>query len=147
MGASSPVKQCIVARYLSLVVAPSGLLARPPSTHPPPPPPTHSPTDHKPVYAVLEANLPITDQAKKRAICSRLLKRCAAAALGRQVDEEGRAEGEVALPAVSLQPDHVKLHQEAMVRGGRGVGRGGVVCGVRNEMCGWLGGGGCGGWF
>lgn len=99
--------------------------------------------DHKPVYAVLEANLPITDQAKKRAICSRLLKCCSAAALGRQVDEEGRAEGEVAPPAVSLQPDHVKLHQEAMVsrNGGLGWGWLGRV-GIR-VVYGWHGQRGC----
>ena len=65
---------------------------------------------------MLEANLPITDQAAKRAVCSALLKECAAAA--------GAGAG-APPPAVSLQPDLVKLHQEAMV-GPRVQGAGGV---------------------
>jgi hypothetical protein len=63
------------------------------------------PADHKPVYAVLEANLPITDQAKKRIVCSQLLKECATAAL-QGVEET----------ACSLAPDLVKLHPSAMPR-------------------------------
>lgn len=71
--------------------------------------PLHLNTDHKPVYAVLEASLPITDQAKKRTVCSTLLKECAAAA-GAGAQDSGPLQA-------SLQPDHVKLHQEAMVGG------------------------------
>ncbi|KAL4853623.1 Type II inositol polyphosphate 5-phosphatase 15 [Chlorella vulgaris] len=63
-------------------------------------------SDHKPVYAVLEVNLPITDQAKKRAVCSQLLKECAAAAL----------RGATARPACTLAPEYVKLHPTAMPR-------------------------------
>lgn len=73
--------------------------------------------DHKPVYAVLEVNLPITDQAKKRAVCSRLLKECAAAAAAVGGDNDDAAAQAVAgeqgaedSPRCCLLPDHVKLH-------------------------------------
>lgn len=68
-------------------------------------PPCSPCADHKPVYAVLEANLPVTNQAKKRGVCSQLLKECAAVAL------EGATDA-----AASLAPDHVKLHPSAMPR-------------------------------
>lgn len=53
------------------------------------------------MYAVLEAELPITDQAKKRTLCSQLLKQCA---------EAGGAMGAAA--GASLRPGHIKLHPD-----------------------------------
>ena len=78
--------------------------ARPP---PPPPTPTRAHTDHKPVYAVLEVNLPITDQARKRGICSNLLKDCSAAVL--QGVQQAAA-------ACSLAPQRVQLSSSALPR-------------------------------
>jgi len=85
------------------------------------------------VYSVLEVSLPITDQAKKRGVCSQLLKDCAAevlqcdgsshggaaaaaAAQHAEAAAEEEEEEEEGPPAASLAPDHVRLHPTAMPR-------------------------------
>lgn len=65
---------------------------------------------------MLEVDLPITDQAKKRAVCSRLLKECAAAAARAEGEDAAATEADAEAPesaeepACCLLPDLVKLH-------------------------------------
>ena len=56
-------------------------------------------SDHKPVWAILELDVPVTDQQKKRRMCSHILKAFAA---------KGQARGR---PALHLMPSAVQLKQ------------------------------------
>lgn len=105
---------CVGHYHLAFIVTPRVL----PSHACPAAPPHPPPPDHKPVYAILEANLPVTDQAKKRAVCSRLLKECAAAAArgddggddAAAVDAGAGGQVPAGDPPCCLLPNHVKLH-------------------------------------
>ena len=56
-------------------------------------------SDHKPVWALLALDVPVTNQEKKRRMCSHILKQ--AAAQGQSLDR----------PALQLSCDSVQLNQ------------------------------------
>lgn len=68
-------------------------------------------SDHKPVFAILEADLPVTDQHRKRRACSELLERCAAAAAAVNEDEDGigKDKDDDGI-GISVSSTEVKLH-------------------------------------
>ena len=91
-------------------------------------------SDHKPVFALLEVNLPVIDQAAKRRVCSQLQAEYAASAAGEGLPlpadpaarpELGRA-GPPPPPDLTLSSDRVKLHPRHMPT--QVCGRAGLPC-------------------